>query len=318
MALKLFSNFSLRSARLYFISSTIFTTFFLGVAVAEYSIGGKPSLLGTIWHLDSIYGNKVPEIFKMNMHVNTNSLRGGAGCHKYLANFKRNGHTDFIITSINKTKKGCNIPNKSAKSVNIRSWENSYFKTLKRVTSVRQATNSKLHFLNRNGEIAMQFHKIGYQNVVDLKKTSIGKSKALSKEQILANEKADREANAKAIVIMGGILGVFAEGAKVVIDSAKEASNSSSYTPPSRPLEKPNHTSNKPSNINYKCNFICYSYGSGLSKKFSSEQYLSINANSKSSAESKSYSEANEACKNMGYFETHSRWGKGSTSCRLF
>jgi hypothetical protein len=193
MTSKLFSNFSLKCRTPYLLSATIFSTFFLGTAMAAggstpiqglsgskpavQSItaapaaecplnSGGPSLLGTTWRLDSLYGNKVPAMLTIDMRVSTTSLTGMGGCNKYSANFKQVGYTGFSVRTINRTKKKCKviIPYKTAKSINVGSWEGSYLRTLKRMGSVRQMTETKLYFFNRNGQIGMKFHKVGDEN----------------------------------------------------------------------------------------------------------------------------------------------------------
>ncbi|MCK5813278.1 MAG: META domain-containing protein [Cocleimonas sp.] len=123
---------------------------------------GGPSLLGTTWRLDSIYRNRVPAALKIDMRVTTYALAGNAGCNQYTANFKQVGYTGFNVKKIIKGKKACKvlIPYKTAKSINVGSWEGSYLRTLKRMGSVRQVTDTRLHFFNRNGEIGMKFRKI--------------------------------------------------------------------------------------------------------------------------------------------------------------
>ncbi len=127
---------------------------------------GGPSLLGTTWRLESIYGNRVPAALKIDMRVSTHALSGNGGCNKYTANFKQIGYTGFNVKSITRTKKACKvlIPYKTAKSINVGSWEGSYLRTLKRMGSVRQVTGDRLHFFNRNGEIGMKFRKIADEN----------------------------------------------------------------------------------------------------------------------------------------------------------
>ncbi|MCK5917794.1 MAG: META domain-containing protein [Cocleimonas sp.] len=127
---------------------------------------GGPTLLGTTWRLESIYGNRVPKALKIDMRVSTTSLTGIGGCNKYSANFSQVGYTGFTVKAINKTKKKCKviIPYKTAKSINVGSWEGSYLRTLRRMGSVRQMTDTKLYFFNRNGQIGMKFHKTADEN----------------------------------------------------------------------------------------------------------------------------------------------------------
>jgi len=123
---------------------------------------GGPSLLGTTWRLESIYGNKIPAKLNIDMTVNKYVLTGNGGCNEYSAKFKQIGSTDFKVKNITKSKKACVViaPNKAAPTINVGSWEGSYIRTLKRMKSVRQITNSSLQFFNRNGDTAMTFHKM--------------------------------------------------------------------------------------------------------------------------------------------------------------
>ncbi|MCK5902849.1 MAG: META domain-containing protein [Cocleimonas sp.] len=124
---------------------------------------GGPSLLGTTWRLDTIYGNRVPRPIQLDMRITTHALSGFAGCNKYSASFSQVGYTGFRVIQIAKTKKPCKIiiPYKTAKAINIGNWEGSYLRTLRRMGSVRQITGDKLHFFNRNGEIGLTLSKIG-------------------------------------------------------------------------------------------------------------------------------------------------------------
>lgn len=128
---------------------------------------GGPSLLGTTWRLESIYGNKIPLKLNIDMTVNKYALTGSGGCNEYSAKFKQIGSTDFKVKDISKSKKACVVitPNKAAPTINVGSWEGSYIRTLKRMKSVRQITNSSLQFFNRNGDPAMTFHKITDENI---------------------------------------------------------------------------------------------------------------------------------------------------------
>jgi hypothetical protein len=123
---------------------------------------GGPSLLGTTWRLESIYGNKIPLKLNIDMTVNKYALTGSGGCNEYSAKFKQIGSTDFKVKNISKSKKACVVitPSKAAPTINVGSWEGSYIRTLKRMKSVRQISSSSLQFFNRNGDPAMMFHKI--------------------------------------------------------------------------------------------------------------------------------------------------------------
>jgi hypothetical protein len=200
MTIKFFSNTVTNHRRSYLLSvAFLSTSFFMGTAIAAdgdiplegldgikaptastsaiQSItatptaecplnSGGPSLLGTTWRLDSIYGNRVPTALKIDMRVSTYALAGNAGCNQYSANFKQIGYTGFNVKTITKGKKACKvlIPYKAAKSINVGSWEGSYLRTLKRMGSVRQVTPTRLHFFNRNGEIGMKLRKIADEN----------------------------------------------------------------------------------------------------------------------------------------------------------
>ncbi len=201
MTSQLFSNFSLRGKAPYLLSAAILgSTFFMGVAmaaggstsiqgldgakpVAQKAVApiqsitatpaaecplnsGGPSLLGTTWRLDSLYGNIVPKALKIDMRVSTTSLTGMGGCNKYSANFKQVGYTGFSVKSINRTKKKCKVivPYKTAKSINVGSWEGSFLRTLGRMGSVRQMTATKLYFFNRNGQIGLKLRKVEHKD----------------------------------------------------------------------------------------------------------------------------------------------------------
>jgi heat shock protein HslJ len=127
---------------------------------------GGPSLLGTTWRLESIYGNRIPQPLKIDMRISTHALSGFSGCNKYSASFNQVGYTGFKVKQITQTKKTCSviIPYKTAQAINVGNWEGSYLRTLRRMGSVRQITNSKLHFFNRNGEIGLILTKIADEN----------------------------------------------------------------------------------------------------------------------------------------------------------
>ena len=166
---------------------------------------GGPSLLGTTWRLDSIYGNRVPAALKIDMRVSSTSLTGMGGCNKYSANFKQVGYTGFTVKTITKTKKKCEviIPYKTAKSINVGSWEGSYLRTLKRMGSVRQMTDSQLFFFNRNGQTGMKFRKVGDENkeaAAAAAKKAAQIAAAQKQEANIAAAAIKREAIAKKIV----------------------------------------------------------------------------------------------------------------------
>ncbi len=166
---------------------------------------GGPSLLGTTWRLESLYGNKVPPELEINMRVSTHALTGSSGCNKYSANFKQVGYTGFSVQSITKTKKICKvlIPYKAAKSINIGSWEGSYLRTLKRMGSVRQVTNGKLHFFNRNGEIGMKFRKIKDENKQAAEAAK--KAAAIATARKIASQKKRQATIKKAVPIQNPV-----------------------------------------------------------------------------------------------------------------
>jgi hypothetical protein len=158
---------------------------------------GGPSLLGTTWWLNSIYGTKVPEALDIDMRVSTTSLTGFSGCNKYSANFKQVGYTGFTVKKINKTNKVCKvfIPYAGAPAINLGTWEGSYIRTIKRMGSVRQVTDTRLHFFNRNGQVGMKFHKVSDENqqaaVVEEKKDVAIVSKTAAVEKKPAVKKGE-------------------------------------------------------------------------------------------------------------------------------
>ena len=66
---------------------------------------GGPSLLGTTWRLESIYGNKVPQALEINMRVSTHALTGNGGCNKYSANFKQVGYQVLVLNQLLEQRK---------------------------------------------------------------------------------------------------------------------------------------------------------------------------------------------------------------------
>ena len=200
MTSKLFSNTSLKCRISYLLSATILGgSFFISTAMAAggstsiqgldgakpatqkeapiQSItavpaaecplnSGGPSLLGTTWRLNSLYGNIVPKDLKIDMRVSATSLTGMGGCNQYSANFKQVGYTGFSVKKITRTKKKCKviIPYKTAKSINVGSWEGSFLRTLGRMGSVRQMTATKLYFFNRNGQIGLKLDKVEHKD----------------------------------------------------------------------------------------------------------------------------------------------------------
>ena len=169
---------------------------------------GGPSLLGTTWRLESIYGNRIPHPLEIDMRISTNALSGFSGCNKYSASFSQVGYTGFKVKKINQTKKACSviIPYKKAKAVNVGNWEGSYLRTLRRMGSVRQAPSGKLHFFNRNGEIGMILRKIADENQPAAKKVVapkaqpvIKKAAPVQQQQPAATPKAEAQEDAPVI-----------------------------------------------------------------------------------------------------------------------
>ncbi|CAA6821159.1 MAG: Unknown protein [uncultured Thiotrichaceae bacterium] len=122
---------------------------------------GGASLLNSEWKVESVYGNKIPDVVTMNLKVGQTTLSGEAGCNSYNAIFQQVGYTGFKITEINKGKKGCRIVNSypSGPTVNVGDLENGYLRTLRRMGSVQQFEN-KLVFYNRNGDKAIEMTKV--------------------------------------------------------------------------------------------------------------------------------------------------------------
>ncbi len=127
---------------------------------------GGPSLLGTTWLVETLYGNRVAHPLKMDMRVSTHALSGKAGCNKYSATFNRVGYTGFKVRNIVQTKKKCKvlIPYKTAKSIDVGRIEGSYLRILRRMGSVRQMPSGKLFFFDRNGKVGLVLRKIADEN----------------------------------------------------------------------------------------------------------------------------------------------------------
>ncbi|QQZ30615.1 META domain-containing protein [Thiothrix subterranea] len=121
---------------------------------------GGPSLLDTEWRLLSVYGNKVPSELVISMKVGELALTGSGGCNEYEADFKRVGHTGFMITEVDKGRAGCPIlrPGAGQQTINVGDWEGAYLRTLQRAGSVETIGNT-LHFYNRSGEPSVVFGK---------------------------------------------------------------------------------------------------------------------------------------------------------------
>lgn len=120
---------------------------------------GGPSLLGTKWRLMSLYATPVPSELDIGMEVGEEQLTGVAGCNQYTANFKRVGHTGFVIQGIEKGTDPCTNKGASgAPSIDVGDWEGSYLRTLQRAGSVEQEGNT-LHFFDRNGRLSVVFGK---------------------------------------------------------------------------------------------------------------------------------------------------------------
>lgn len=121
---------------------------------------GGPSLLGSEWRLQSIYGNEVPPELNISLKVGENSLSGLGGCNQYTTAFKRVGHTGFMMTGMEKGAEKCRVLSTvtGGPTINVGSWEGSYLRTLQRAGSVQQE-GDKLHFYNRSGESSVIFSR---------------------------------------------------------------------------------------------------------------------------------------------------------------
>jgi hypothetical protein len=121
---------------------------------------GGESLLGTEWRLFSLWGNKTPVELNITMKVGENSLSGFGGCNDYTANFKRVGHTGFVMQGFEKGQKSCSVlPTvPGGPTINVGTWEDDYLRILQRAGSVSQE-GGMLHFYNRNGDTAVIFTK---------------------------------------------------------------------------------------------------------------------------------------------------------------
>ncbi len=121
---------------------------------------GGPSLLGTRWRLFSIYGNEVPRVLKISMEVEQTAMAGLGGCNTYSAKFEQVGNRGFKVTSIQQTRKPCEVlrPEPGRPTIDVGSWEGQYLKVLRRAGSVQQV-GATLHFFDFNGAPSVIFAK---------------------------------------------------------------------------------------------------------------------------------------------------------------
>jgi hypothetical protein len=71
---------------------------------------------------------------------------------------------------------------------------------------------------------------------------------------------------------------------------------------------------------NYECSYMCWDAASPavleFSKKLSTEHKITVSGSDYSSAREKGLKIAKQACKDLGFYDTYSRWGKGVIDCK--
>lgn len=94
-------------------------------------------------------------------------------------------------------------------------------------------------------------------------------------------------------------------------DSSGNVPTSSSSTTSSTP---------KKNDGNYECSYMCWDAASpavlDFSKKLSTEHKITVSGSDYSSAREKGLKIAKQACKDLGFYDTYSRWGKGIIDCK--
>jgi hypothetical protein len=122
---------------------------------------GGPSLLGTKWRLQSVYGHEVPAELKITMLVAEHTMDGFGGCNTYTAHFVQVGNRGFKVSKIDQTREGCDVifPEPGAPSINVGNWEGNYLRVLRRAGSVQQQNDNTLHFYDFNGKPSVIFVK---------------------------------------------------------------------------------------------------------------------------------------------------------------
>jgi hypothetical protein len=122
---------------------------------------GGPSLLGSKWRLQSVYGHEVPNELKITMAVAEHTMDGFGGCNTYTAHFVQVGNRGFKVSKIDQTREGCDVifPEPGAPSINVGNWEGNYLRVLRRAGSVQQENDNTLHFYDFNGKPSVVFVK---------------------------------------------------------------------------------------------------------------------------------------------------------------
>lgn len=122
---------------------------------------GGPSLLGTKWRLQSVYGHEVPNELKITMAVSEHTMDGFSGCNTYAAHFVQVGNRGFKVSKIDQTREACDVifPEPGAPSINVGNWEGNYLRVLRRAGSVQQENDNTLHFYDFNGKPSVIFVK---------------------------------------------------------------------------------------------------------------------------------------------------------------
>lgn len=165
---------------------------------------GGPSLLGTKWRLQSVYGHEVPAELKITMVVGEHSMDGFAGCNTYAAHFVQVGNRGFKVSKIDQTREACDVifPEPGAPSINVGNWEGNYLRILRRAGSVQQENDNTLHFYDFNGKPSVIFVKAfgdltqdtPVEKTDDKSKAKDSKDKKSSKTSQV--EPSEKEANA--------------------------------------------------------------------------------------------------------------------------
>ena len=161
---------------------------------------GGPSLLGTKWRLQSVYGHEVPAELKITMAVGEHSMDGFAGCNTYAAHFVQVGNRGFKVSKIDQTREACDVifPEPGAPSINVGNWEGNYLRILRRAGSVQQQNDNTLHFYDFNGKPSVIFVKafgdLTEETPADKTDSNAKESKDKKSAKAAKNESVDKVA----------------------------------------------------------------------------------------------------------------------------
>ena len=164
---------------------------------------GGPSLLGTKWRLQSVYGHEVPNELKITMTVGEHTMDGFSGCNTYAAHFVQVGNRGFKVSKIDQTREACDVifPEPGAPSINVGNWEGNYLRVLRRAGSVQQENDNTLHFYDFNGKPSVIFVKAFGDLTADTpaektdNKAKDSKDKAKKASNASQNEPSDKVAD---------------------------------------------------------------------------------------------------------------------------